>query len=137
MPLAGSGVLIEASTDDASYAEVDGIKTASFSPTRDLSDVTYFKTADVAKRKFALLRDGTISLAGNFEHDTNGQDRIRAKFDDGADCFIRIKFDPGAAGGSQGYKVATKVESYEISSSQDGVVEWTASLSFTGLPVAV
>lgn len=137
MPLPGHLVLIEVSLDDSAYTEVDGLKESSFSPSRDLADVTYFKTADVARRKFALLRDGTISLSGNFEADANGQGRIRAKFDDGADLFVRIKFDPSAGAGNQGYKVACKVESWESSPSVEDVVPFSASLQFTGLPVAV
>lgn len=136
MPLAGHAVVIEVSLDDASYAEVDGITQSSYSPTRDLADVTYFKTSDAARRKFALLRDGTISLSGSFEADANGQGRIRAKFDDGADLFVRIQFDPGAAGGSKGYKVACKVESWESGPSVEDVVPFSCSLQFTGLPVA-
>jgi len=138
MPLAGHAVVIEASLDDAAYTEIDGITESSYAPTRDLGDVTYFKTGDAARRKFALLRDGTISISGKLEMaDANGQGRVRAKFDDGAVLYIRIKFAPGAGGGLEGYKVATKVESWEAGSSVEDTVGFSASMSFDGLPVAV
>jgi hypothetical protein len=137
MPLAGHLVVFEASLDDAAYTEIDGIKEASFSPTRDLADVTYFKTADAARRKFALLKDGTINLSGHYEVDANGQGRVRAKFDDGAVLYLRIKFNPGGGAGLEGYKVACKVENWEAGSSVDDVVTWSATAQFDGLPVAV
>jgi hypothetical protein len=137
MPLPGSGVVFEVSLDDVTYFEPDGLKEASFSPSRDLGDVTYFKTADVAKRKFALLRDGTISASGHFVGEPNGQGTIRAKFDDGADIYVRIKLDPGAAVGSQGYKTVCKVASWEASPSVEDVIPISFSFEFSGLPVAV
>lgn len=137
MPLAGHAVVIEVSLDDVSYAEVDGITEATYSPTRDLGDVTYFKTSDAARRKFALLRDGTISLSGKFEADANGQGRIRAKYDDGADLYCRIKFAPGAGAGNEGYKVVCKVPNWEAGSSVEDTVSFSTQLEFTGLPVAV
>lgn len=137
MPLAGHLVVVEVSLDDSAYTEVDGIEDGSWSPTRDIRDVTDLKDADAARRKFALLRDGQITLNGQFEADTNGQGRVRAKFDDGGDLFCRIKWDPSAGAGSQGYKVKTVVENWEVNFSRDDVVTWTCTLSWNALPVAV
>lgn len=138
MPLAGHPIVVEVSNDDVTYNEVDGLNNVSFSPSRDLADVTDFKDADDAKRKLGLLRDVTISVSGDYESgDTNGQKRIRDRFDDAADLWVRIKFDPTAAAGLQGFKVKTKVESHEPSTSVDGKVEWTATMQGNGLPVAV
>lgn len=137
MPLAGHLVVVEASLDDAAYTEVDGIEDGSWAPSRDIRDVTDLKDADAARRKFALLRDGEITLSGQYEADANGQGRIRAKFDDGGILYCRIKWDPTAAGGSQGYKVATLVSDYSVDFSRDDVVTWSATLTWNALPVAV
>lgn len=132
MPLAGSSILLEASTDDSSYAEIDGIHDASFSPARDLADVTALNDSN-ARVRFALLKDGSISLSGDYEPgDTTGQNRIRTQFDSGAIVYIRFKWD-----GTNGHKVACLVENSDISGARDGVIAWSASLQFTGAPVAV
>jgi len=138
MPLAGHPIVVEVSNDDIAYSEVDGLNNVSFGPNRDLLDVTAFNDADDAKRKLAALRDVTVSVSGDYESaDANGQKRIRDRFDDGANLFVRIKFDPTAAVGLQGFKVATKVESSEISTAVDGKIEWSATMQGNGLPVAV
>lgn len=137
MPLAGHLVVVEASLDDAAYTEVDGIEDGSWAPTRDVRDVTDLKDADAARRKFALLRDGQITLSGQYEADANGQGRIRAKFDDGAALHLRIKWDPSASAGSQGYKVQTVVQDFSIDFSRDDVVTWSCTCTWNGLPVAV
>lgn len=138
MPLAGHPIVVEVSNDDIAYNEVDGLNNVSFSPNRDLADVTAFNDADDAKRKLGLLRDVSISASGDYESgDTNGQKRIRDRFEDAADLWVRIKFDPTAAVGLQGFKVKTKVESHEISTAVDGKVEWSATMQGNGLPVAV
>jgi predicted secreted protein len=138
MPLAGHPIVIDVSVDDITYNEVDGLNDVSFSVNRDLADVTAFNDADDAKRKLALLRDVSISVSGDYESgDATGQKRIRDKFDDGADLWVRVKFAPTAAVGLQGWKVATKVESHEPSSAVDDKVNWTATMQGNGLPVAV
>lgn len=138
MPLAGHPIVVEVSNDDITYNEVDGLNDVSFSPNRDLADVTAFNDADDAKRKLGLLRDVSVNVSGDYESgDANGQKRIRDRFDDAADLWVRIRFDPTAGAGLQGFKVKTKVESSEISTAVDGKVEWTATMQGNGLPVAV
>lgn len=137
MPLPGHAVVVEASLDDAAYTEVDGIEDGSWAPTRDIRDVTDLKDADAARRKFGLLRDGQITLNGHYEADANGQGRLRAKFEDAGDLWLRIKWDPTAAGGSQGYKVKTIVQDYSIDFSRDDVVTVSYTCTWNALPVAV
>jgi len=138
MPLPGHLIVLEASLDDAAYTEIDGINNIDWGPMRDLLETTDFKDTTGAKTRLAALKDGSVTLSGDFEEaDANGQGRIRAKFDDGATLYLRAKFAPSAGAGSQGFKVATLVESWSISTAVDGKVEWTCTLQFNGVPVAV
>lgn len=123
---------------DASYAEVDGIKSVKFGPSRTMLETTDFKDTSGAKTRLAGLKDGTIELSGDLEEgDTNGQNVVRGCFDSGAACWVQIEFAPSAGAGSKGYKVQGIVASYDISADVDGLVSWTASIPFNGAPVAV
>jgi len=132
MPLAGDAIVLDVSTDDIDYDEMDGIHDVGFSPTRDLADVTALNDSN-ARRRFALLKDGSITVSGDYEPgDTSGQNRVRTQFDAGAGVYVRIRWD-----GTNGHKVLCKVESSEISGARDAVISWSATLQFDGAPVAV
>lgn len=128
-------VLASAGTPDAGD-EIDGINSATFSPSRDMLDRTDFKDGD-ARRKLAGLKDGSISLSGDAEMEDPVQDLIRSAFDNGTTVQVYIHFAPGAASGSKGYTAQCLVENYEIGSSYDDKVSFSASLTFDGAPTAV
>lgn len=114
--------------------EVDGINNVTYSPNVDLLDVTDFKDTSAAKLKLAGLKDGTISISGDLEMSDAPQALIRTNAGDGVSGWASCHFNPSGATGSKGFIVECKVESFEISASVDGKVEFTASLSFTGSP---
>lgn len=139
MASAAHPVVVKVATPaDASYAEMDGIKSVKFGPSRTMLETTDFKDTSGAKTRLAGLKDGTIELSGDLEEgDTSGQNVVRGCFDSGADCWTQILFAPSASAGSQGYKVKGIVASYDLNADVDGLVSWTASIQFNGAPVAV
>ena len=124
MPLAGHAVIIEASSDDATYNAFDGLNDASFSPSRDLLDTTAFNDAS-ARQRLAGLTDGSISLSGDYESADTAQALVRTSFTSGAAIYIQCKWD-----GTNGHKATCIVEDFEISASVDGKVEWSATIQF-------
>ena len=140
MALAGHAVVVyfkATSGTPSGSDEVDGLNSVSYSPTVDLLDVTDFKDTTGFKLKLAGLKDGSVSLSGDFEAADAPQVLVRTSWSSGASGWVSFIFDPSASAGSQGFKVECKVENFEISASVDGKVEFSASLSFTGAPVAV
>lgn len=139
MSNAAHPIVVEVATPaDAAYAEVDGIKSLKFGPSRTMLETTDFKDTSGAKTRMAGLKDGTIELSGDLEEaDVNGQNVIRGCWDSGAACWLQMKFAPTAAAGSQGYKVNGIVASYDMNADVDGLVTWSASVQFNGAPVAI
>ena len=137
MTTAAHLAVIEFSTNDSTYNEVDGIKSFKSSITREMLETTDFKDTSGARTRLAGLRDGSIELGGMLEEaDTNGQNVLRTAFDNGTDLYVRVSFNPSATSGQKGYKVKCLVESHEYSSEVDGLNEWSSSLQFNGAPVA-
>lgn len=140
MALAGHPVLVYAKATNAAAVsgdEVDGINSVSYSPSLDLLDVTDFKDTTGTKLKLAGLKDGSISLSGDLEMTDAPQTLLRTAAGDGSSVWMTIHFNPSGAASAKGFQVECKVESFEISAAVDGKVEFTASLQFTGAPVAV
>lgn len=140
MALAGHPVLVYAKATNAvavSGDEVDGINSVSYSPSLDLLDVTDFKDSTGTKLKLGGLKDGSVSLSGDLEMTDAPQGLLRTAAGDGSSVWMTMHFNPSGAASSKGFQVECKVESFEISASVDGKVEFSASLSFTGAPVAV
>lgn len=133
MALAAHAMVISCSTDDITYNEVDGLNDFSFGPNRTMLETTDFKDTSGAKTRMSGLKDGSISMSGDYESgDTNGQNIIRTGFDNGTTVYIRVLWN-----GTTGHKVAAIVESHEIKGSVDDKVTWTASIQFNGAPSAV
>jgi predicted secreted protein len=133
MALAAHATTISVSATDASYNEVDGLNDFSFGPSRDLLETTDFKDTSGAHTRMAGLKDGTISMSGDYESaDTLGQNIVRTAFDNGTACWVKVLWD-----GATGHKCLCIVESSEIKVSVDGKVEWSATLQFNGAPASV
>lgn len=116
------------------YLEIDGINDLSFGPSREQLDMTDFKDTSGARQRFQGLKDGTISLSGDYEPSDTGQAEIFAAFNGASNlvCWIMILWE-----GTTGHHVKCVVESYEISAGVDGKVEFSVELSFTGVPAAI
>lgn len=139
MALAGHPCVISAKSSSpmpSAGDEIDGINNVSYSPNVDLLDVTDFKDTTGFKLKLAGLKDGSISLSGDFEAADAPQALLRTSWSSGASVWITCIFDPNASTGSKGFKVECKVESWEVTTAVDGKVEFSCSLQFTAAPVA-
>lgn len=117
--------------------EVDGLDDYSLSKARDVLEVTTFKDTSGAKKRILALKDGSISLSGNFESADAPQKLIRSSHDSAASIWIQIESDPSAGAGDKGFQVECLVESFEVKGGVDGKAEFSASLTFNAAPVAV
>lgn len=132
MALAGHAVAVSISADDVTYNEIDGINDVSFGPTRELLESTDFKDTSGARTRFAGLKDGAISLSGQYESADTAQAAVRTAWENGTDCYVKILWN-----GATGHKVKTLVENFEIKAAVDGAVEFTSSHQFNGASSAV
>ena len=136
MALAGHPVKVyyKASAAYSAGDEVDGLNSVSYSPSLDLLDVTDFKDTSGAKLKLAGLKDGTISISGDFEPSDSPQALIRTNAGDGVSGYCSCHFNPSGSTGAKGFIVEVKVASFTIEASVDGKATFSAELQFTGAP---
>jgi len=140
MALAGHPVVayLKASASAAIAGdEVNGLNNVGYSPTVDLLDVTDFQDTTGFKLKLAGLKDGSISLSGDYEPTDAPQGLIPSSWSSGASVWCTLHFNPSGSASTKGFQVECKVESFEITAAVDGKVEFSCSLQFTGAPVAV
>ena len=83
------------------------------------------------------LKDGTVTGSGQYEATDTGAVAIRTAFDSQVLGFAQIQFFPAAAALSKGFEVAVFVESFEISATVDGRVEFSFTSQFNALPTKV
>lgn len=140
MPLAGHacqvGIMTSSTTATFPTDEATGIKQIGYSPSLDLIDVSDFSSGQF-KKKLGGLKDGTISLSGDFEPTNTAIGRIITAAGDGSSVWGNYHYDPAASAGSRGFKVECKVKGFTIDAQVDGAVQFKADLEFTGLPVAI
>ena len=132
-PTAGYVGTIERSADDITYFDIDGINSVSFSRNRESLEKTYLNDTDASKKKFAGIKDGTISFDGDLMFDdTNGQNAIRTAFDAGTDDWYRLKPD-----GTNGWKFQAVIMDVSISGGTDGKNTVSISLEVDGVVTVV
>ena len=140
MALAGAPVVVYLKATNAAAVagdEVNGLNNVGYSPTVDLLDVTDFQDTSGFKLKLAGLKDGSVSISGDYEPSDAPQQLVPSSWSSGASVWATLHFNPSGSAGTKGFQVECKVESFEITAGVDGKVEFSASLSFTGAPVAV
>ena len=113
---------------------IDGINDVSFGPTREQLDMTDFCSTTGSRERFMGLKDGTISLSGDYESADLGWQEIETAFNgaSNATCWIAFVWD-----GAAGHHVECVVASFEISASVDGKVEISIEANFTNAPAAI
>lgn len=140
MPLAGHacqiGITTTSTTATFPTDEATGIKSIDWSPSLDLIDVSDFSSGQF-KKKLAGLKDGSVSVSGDYEPTNTAIGRIQTAAGDGTSVWAQYHFDPTASAGSRGFKVESKVKGFKISAQVDGAVQFSADLEWTGLPVAI
>lgn len=130
--LAANGILIQASSDDATYNEVDGLNDISYGPTADMLETTDFKDTSGNHTRMMGLRDGAISVSGDYEASDTAQALMRTQHASGGALWLKVLWD-----GTNGSKVQCIVENFTIKGGVAGKVEFSASLKFNGAPAAV
>lgn len=141
MPLAGHPVQIAIRTDATAASfptdEVDGLNSVEYSPTLDLLEVTAFNDGS-AKTKLGALRDGSISISGDYEPATAGnQQRVITAAGDGSSVWATVNFNPGGSAGQVGFRVECKVANFKIAAQVGDRVTFSAELQFTAAPTAL
>jgi predicted secreted protein len=127
MALAGKDVVVRCADTDASGDEIDGINNIDWGPAADLLEVTDFADTTGYRDRILGLKDLSVTLSGDYESGDTGQARLRTNWASGASIFLR--FLPN---GSTGFKCEMMAESFNISASFDGKVEFSCSLKAVG-----
>jgi hypothetical protein len=140
MPLAGHPVVVyikATSATPVSGDEVNGLNSVTYSPKLNLLDVTDFMDTTGCALKLGGLRDGAISYGGDYEAADAPQALLRTASGDGSSVWATLHFNPSGTTGQKGFQVECKAEGFEIKADVAGKVEFSGTLAFTGLPVAV
>lgn len=112
---------------------------------RDIAESTGFKPSGNLKTYVAGLKDGTLSIAGQYDGDANAIDEILAaaydtdvprswEFGPGGNGSGALKYSGGPNGGGSAGEGAL-MTSYNITTPLDGVVNFTAEFQITGQQV--
>lgn len=140
MPLAGHACQIAVTTTSTTATfptdEATGIKQIDWSPSLDLLDVSDFSSGQF-KKKLGGLKDGSVSISGDYEPTNTAIGRAQTAAGDGSSVWAQYHFDPTASAGSRGFKVECKVKGFKIAAQVDAAVQFSADFEFTGLPVAI
>jgi hypothetical protein len=140
MPLAGHPVQIAIRTDNTAATfpadEVDGANSVEYSPTLDLLDVSAFNDGQ-AKTKLGAMRDGSISLSGDYEPTATPNQRIVTAAGDGSSVWATVNFNPGGGAGTVGFRVECKVANFKIGAAVADRVTFSAELQFTAIPTVL
>lgn len=126
MALAGHVATITVASTDTTGSAVTGINSIEYSPSIEHLETTDFSDTTGAKKRITGLKDGTLSMSGDYETGT-GPDLVRSSFESGADIWVRI-----APNGTTGFKVPCKVKDWKLSLSVEGKAEVSFSLVFNG-----
>lgn len=132
MTLAAHPMTISGATTDAGYAEIDGLNDFSFGPTRDVLETTDFADTTTAHTRMLGLKDGAISISGDYESTDAAQALLATQWGNGGAYWLKVLWN-----GSTGHKVQCIVENFTIKGSVAGKVEFSASLKMNGAFTAV
>ncbi len=131
-------VYVKATADAAvSGDKVDGIQDFSFSRTVEMEETTDTKDGTGYKTRITKLRDTSVDMSGQYAAADTVQILLRAAYESGATLYVTVHTDPGAAGGSKGWRIPALVESYDAKVTVGGVGEFSCKMSGNGAPVAV
>lgn len=121
MATAGFSGVVAVSTDDSTYNALNGCNSVSMPTSRAMLDITDFE--DTSVNRIAGLKDSSASLSGHFDHSDTAQAALRAAAASGATVYVRYLYD-----GTNGTKIAGIVESFELSATPDGTVEFSCTV---------
>lgn len=124
--LAGSTPMVGAGAPTGSY--IEGVDNSTYSLLCDLLEITAF--GDSYKNRLAGLKDGSMSISGNYDSADTGQIAIVP----GSSFYVGVYPSGPSVVGKQAPAIC---ESLEISADAAGKQTFTASFSFIGAPVAL
>ena len=124
--LAGAVAMAGAGSPTGSY--IEGVDNSTFSLLCDLLEITAF--GDSYKNRLAGLKDGSMSISGNYDSADTGQTAIVP----GSTFYIGVYPSGPSVVGKQAPAIC---ESWELSADAAGKQTFTASFSFIGEPVAL
>lgn len=126
MAVAGYNIAITCATGiGATFTEIDGIKSLKIADSRDLLDITDFSDGNVHAR-LAALRDISVDLSGDYEGADAGWAKLRACYDAGTDCALKLYTSAVATTAGFGYLL--QIGSIDINGTVEGKAEVSVSL---------
>ena len=126
MAIAGYNSAVTCATGaGATFTELNGIKSLSIGDSRDLLDITDFADTNVRAR-LAALRDVSVEISGDYEPSDAGWAKLRACYDAGTDCALKLY--TSAAATTSGFGFLLQIGSIDINSAADGKAEVSVSL---------
>jgi predicted secreted protein len=131
MAVAGHTTLVQISADDVTYTSLDGCNSVELQRLKEVLETTDFAGGSYRERILGLS-DSPVSVSGDYERADTASALLETVWGSGATAYVKIMWD-----GTNGHKVAIKVENFNISSSYDGKVEMSCSLVSTGAVSAV
>jgi predicted secreted protein len=128
MATGGYSAVLSFSTDDSTYNAFDGITSFSGPLVAEELDTTDF--ADTQWRtSIQGLKSIAFSIEGDYEPSDTAQSALRTAFTSGATVYIKILFD-----GTNGYKCACKVYSWNAQPVVDAKTSFSAELKSVAAP---
>jgi predicted secreted protein len=127
MALPGHGSSVYVSNSDAATTQLDGINNIDWGPAADLLETTDFMDTTAARTRILGLKDLSVTVSGDYEASDTGQSLLRTNWAAGTTTYVT--FYPTAA---VGFRCACIVESFSVTASFDGKVEFSCSLQGNG-----
>lgn len=124
--LAGTVAMVGAGSPTGAY--IEGVDNSTFSLLCDLLEISAF--GDTYKNRIAGLKDGSMTISGNYDSADGGQTAIVP----GSSFYVGVYPSGPSAAGRQAPAIC---ESWELSADASGKQTFTASFSFIGAPVAL
>ena len=130
MPIPGYSCAIFCSTGfaatSAAFSEINGIKDLKLSDSRDLLEIQDFADGNV-KARLAALRDISLDISGDYEGADTGFLKLKACYDAGTDCAVKIY--TSAVATTAGFGYVFQVANIDINATVDGKAEVSMTLN--------
>lgn len=133
---AGYVALVQVSSDNSTWYDVDLANDASADYMNDLLETTNFKNTvgtSADKERIDGLHDASFEVQAHYNgSDTNGQNKVRTAYINRSSLYFKFLPD-----GTHGFSCAVKVEKFSEKASVGGLSDFSASLKKTGALTAI
>ena len=124
MATAGFSGDVDISANGSTFNALNGANSVTVTKGRTMLDITDFE--DDAVNRLAGLKDSSVSLSGHYIYDDTAQAALETAEAAGSAIYVRYLFD-----GTNYVQVQGLVESFEISATPDGTVEFSCTVQAT------